>query len=118
MIALLESPATLTSISATRLNTWLGCRLRYYFKYVLKLKKPKTAALYVGSSVHSVLKHWNRARWRKETLTREQLQLLFEGTWVEGQKVEPVKWQLDEELEEKKLGWSLLEAYFDNNPVR
>lgn len=120
MIALTESQhntSTITSISATRLNTWLGCRLRYYFKYVLKLKKPKTAALYVGSSVHAVLKHWNKARWRKETLTREQLQLLFEGTWVEGQKAEPVKWQQDEEQEEKKLGWSLLEAYFDNNPV-
>ena len=79
MIGLLElTPAvksnTTSTVSATRLNTWLGCRLKYYFKYVLKLKTPKTAALYVGSTVHTVLKQWNRARWRRETLTGRQLQ--------------------------------------------
>jgi putative RecB family exonuclease len=79
MIGLVDAPAVTTpaTVSATRLNTWLGCRLRYYFKYVLRLKKPKSAATYVGSTVHAVLKQWNRARWRKEILTTEQLEQLF-----------------------------------------
>ena len=36
------------TVSASRLNTWLGCRLKFYFRYVLGLTKPRTAALYVG----------------------------------------------------------------------
>jgi len=75
MITLIDPPPnTITSISATRLNTWLGCRLRYYFKYVLKLKKPKTAAAYVGSTVQAVLKQWNiHAQRRGEVGPRKML---------------------------------------------
>ena len=41
------------TVSASRLNTWLGCRLKFYFRYVLGITKPKTAALHVGSTVHA-----------------------------------------------------------------
>jgi RecB family exonuclease len=121
MIATLElTPAPLqtqATVSATRLNTWLGCSLRYYFKYVLKLKTPKTAALYVGSTVHSVLKQWNRARWRKEILTLEQLEQAFENAWVTEQQVEKVKWKLNEEPVQKKQAWALLKTYFDKTTI-
>ena len=122
MIATLESAAgntteKQTTVSATRLNTWLGCRLRYYFKYVLRLKTPKTAALYVGSTVHAVLKQWNRARWRKEILTPAQLQQAFETAWVTDQQKEAVTWATDEEPGEKKQGWALLQTYFAKTPV-
>jgi len=124
MIATLEQPAAVKpanesfpTVSATRLNTWLGCRLRYYFKYILRLKKPKTAATYVGSTVHAVLKQWNRARWRKEVLTTEHLQSLFDKSWAEDQKTEPVQWQPDEEPDEKKQGWALLQHYFSQSPI-
>jgi putative RecB family exonuclease len=121
MIATLEltsaPPQTQATVSATRLNTWLGCSLRYYFRYVLRLKTPKTAALYVGSTVHAVLKQWNRARWRKETLTLEQLEQAFEKAWVSDQLVEKVKWKLNEEPGEKKSGWRLLQTYFDQSPI-
>lgn len=50
------------SVSATRLSLYLGCRLRFFFRYVAGLKKPKTPALHVGSTVHRVLKAWNKAR--------------------------------------------------------
>ena len=122
MIGLLElTPAvksnTTSTVSATRLNTWLGCRLKYYFKYVLKLKTPKTAALYVGSTVHTVLKQWNRARWRRETLTGRQLQRAYLTAWKSEQLVEKVQWQLDEEPDEKKQGWALLRTYFSQSPI-
>ncbi len=122
MIAILEPKAGSTTesqptVSATRLNTWLGCRLRYYFKYVLRLKTPKTAALYVGHTVHAVLKQWNLARWRKEILTPLQLQQAFETTWVADQTKEKIRWQPDEELGEKKQGWALLQTYFAKSPI-
>jgi len=120
MIALLQPPPQselLRTVSATRLNAWLGCRLRYYFRYVLRLKSPKTAALYVGTTVHAVLKQWNKARWHKKTLTRDQLQAMYDLTWLTEQQAEPVKWDVDEELGEKVQGWSLLKTYFDNSPI-
>ena len=36
-------------VSASRLTLFLQCRLKFYFRYVLKLTKPKTAALHFGS---------------------------------------------------------------------
>ena len=105
------------TVSATRLNAWLSCRLKYYFRYVLRLKSPKTAALYVGTTVHSVLKQWNRARWRKETLTPEQLESIYELAWVSEQQTEPVEWETDEEPDEKKQGWALLQTYFSQSPI-
>jgi len=107
----------INTVSATRLNTWLSCRLKYYFRYVLKLKTPKTASLYVGSTVHSVLKTWNKARWRKEVLTTEQLQQAYEKSWVEDQTLETVQWLSDEEHGEKKQGWALLQMYFSKSPI-
>src|SRR5579859_6131260 len=118
MIGLVE-PATEQShaVSATRLNTWLNCRLKYYFRYVLRLKSPKTAALYVGSTVHSVLKLWNRARWRRESLTLEQLQQAYDTAWANDQKTEKVSWSRDEESDEKEQGWKLLQTYFNKSPI-
>ena len=84
---------------------------------MLKWKTPKTAALYVGSTVHAVLKLLNRARWRKETLTTEQLQQAFETAWVTEQQTEKVNWQPDEEPDEKKQGWALLQTYFAKSPI-
>jgi len=65
MIALVENGAAAVvepapieklkkTVSASRLNCWLQCRLKFYFRYVLKTTKPKTAALHYGSVVHLV----------------------------------------------------------------
>ena len=120
MISLVEHPLAiqeLKPVSATRLNTWLSCRLKYYFRYVLKLKSPKTAALYVGTTVHSVLKLYNRARWRKENLSTEQLQKAYEQFWSATQASEPVVWEPGEEDDERKHGWVLLDAYLKVCPI-
>jgi putative RecB family exonuclease len=42
---------------------------------------------------------------------------MFEKSWVEDQKIEKVKWQKDEEADEKKQGWALLQTYFSQSPV-
>ena len=60
------------TVSASRLGLFLQCRLKFYFRYVLRLTKPKTASLHLGSSVHSVLKSWNKARWLQQPLTLKQ----------------------------------------------
>lgn len=106
----------ISSVSASRLTTFQQCRLKFYFRYLLGLVKPKSVALHVGSTVHGVLKFWNRARWRSEQPTLKQLHDVYSSQWNEHQQAEPVKWG-DDQAEEKKIGWRLLETYFRESPI-
>jgi putative RecB family exonuclease len=105
------------TVSASRLNTWLSCRLKFYFRYVLGLSKPRGAALYVGHTVHGVLKLWNQARWRRQVLTAEALKRQFKTLWRSDQKREPVRWEDGEELGEQQTACSLLDLYFRESPI-
>ncbi len=122
MIALIDptagAPAPLTAdervgqlkemVSASRLALYLSCRLKFFFRYVAEIKKPKSAALHVGSSVHSVLKSWNKARWRSQPLTLKELHDEFTKAWADTE--EPVEWE-DDETEQKTTAWKLIETY-------
>ena len=118
---LVDKPRSLdelrATVSASRLNTWLGCRLKFYFSYVLGLAKPRTAALYVGHTVHGVLKLWNQARWRKQVLTVPDLRQRFDTLWQSDQQTVPVKWDDNEEPGEQQTAWSLLDLYFRQSPI-
>lgn len=107
----------LTTVSASRLSTWQQCRLKFMFRYVLGLKKPKSPALHLGSTLHSVLRYWNLARWRNEHPTLKQLHDVYSAQWSDHQDEEPVEWQGDDQDEEKKAGWRLLETYFRESPI-
>ncbi|MDB6024472.1 MAG: hypothetical protein JWM68_695 [Verrucomicrobiales bacterium] len=43
------------TVSASRLYTWLRCRLQFYFKYVRRVNKAPTPGLFVGNVIHGVL---------------------------------------------------------------
>ena len=60
------------TVSASRLNCWLACRLKFFFRYVQQIHKPPTPALHVGTVVHAVLQAWNMARWKKQPFRLEQ----------------------------------------------
>jgi hypothetical protein len=66
------------TVSASRLNCWLQCRLKFFFRYVEQITKPPTPALHVGSVVHLVLQAWNMARWRKQPFELERFKSLFD----------------------------------------
>ena len=59
--------------SPSRLLAFLQCRLKFFFQYVEGITKAKTGALHVGTAVHSVLKTWNKARWKLQPLTLKEL---------------------------------------------
>jgi putative RecB family exonuclease len=101
------------TVSASRLNCWLQCRLKFYFRYVLKLTKPKTAALHYGSVLHLVLQQWNMARWRKQPFDLERLRQVFDNGWADQQQIE---WD-GEEDGQKASAWSVLERYFAETPI-
>src|ERR1022692_3549124 len=103
------------TVSASKLNCWLQCRLKFYFRYVLKITKPKTAALHYGSVVHLVLQQWNMARWRKQPFDIANLKQVFDAGWLDQGSV--IDWD-GEEPEQKTSAWAVLEKYFTDTPIK
>lgn len=106
------------TVSASRLGTWLQCRLKFFFRYVAALEKPKSSALHVGSVVHAVLQQWSLARWRKNPLDAEMIRTVFDQAWIDRQDGEPVRWDEDEnEQTVKTAALNLVEFYLRETPI-
>ena len=105
------------TVSASRLSLFLQCRLKFYFRYVLKLQKPKTPALHVGSSVHSVLKAWNKARWLQQPLKLKEVHETYFKAWADNTEG-PVQWEPGEEEADKTTGWRLCDTYLRAYPAK
>lgn len=104
------------TVSASRLGLFLQCRLKFYFRYVLQIQKPKTAALHLGSAVHETLKKWNKARWLNKPLTLKDLHDEFSKAWADNSEGK-VQWDPGEEEAEKTTGWRLLDTYLRESSV-
>ena len=103
------------TVSASRLTTFHQCRLRFYFRYLSGIVKPKPAALHLGSSVHETLQFWNRARWHRHAVTLKDLHDAFSGAWSELREADSP--EFEDEDGEKQTGWKLLETYFRESPI-
>ncbi len=107
----------LTSVvSASRLNCFHSCRLKFYFRYVLEISKPATAALFLGKAVHSALQQWSTARWRGLPHDAETIKSGFLTNWVTSQEEEPVRWKANEDTEREKA-WGLVEMYLRETSI-
>ena len=105
------------TISASRLATWLQCRLKFYFRYVAELPKAPTPSMHAGSTVHAVLQQWNLARWRREAFQVERFKALFGSQWMALQDGIKIRWEGEEESE-RSSAWSALEHYFGATPIK
>lgn len=125
MIAALDTPQSakvdteslLARVSASRLNCFHSCRLKFYFRYVLGLVKEATGALHVGKSVHWALQQWSKARWYGQTLDTESLKQGFDLHWESSQEKDPVAWEIDEEPKQKEKAWGLVDMYLRDTPI-
>lgn len=104
------------TVSASRLNTFHQCRLKFFFRYVAEIQKPGTPALFVGKTVHSVLQGWNLARWRGEPRGQEFFRAMFEALWSDPESNADIRWR-GEEDQQKATAWSMIEAYFQQTPI-
>jgi CRISPR/Cas system-associated exonuclease Cas4 (RecB family) len=108
----------LATVSASRLGTWLGCRLKFYFRYVLGLHKANTAARQIGSVVHAVLQQWSLARWRRAPLVGEMVEAVFEQAWATTNEGQEVWWAEDEPESAAKAGaLGLVQMYLRETPI-
>jgi len=104
------------TVSASRLNTFHTCRLKFFFRYVLQVTKPTSPALFVGSAVHSVLQVWNLARWRGEDRPQVFFKELLDTLWSNPETNRDIPWKDDEE-DQKQTAWAMLEAYFSETTI-
>ncbi len=104
------------TVSASRLNTFHQCRLKFYFRYVADLNKPVTPALFVGKAVHSVLQVWSLARWHGEERPPEFFRELFDTLWDDPESHPFVSWKTDEAAQ-KQTAWAMLEVYFRETTI-
>jgi CRISPR/Cas system-associated exonuclease Cas4 (RecB family) len=105
-----------STVSASRLGCWATCRLKFYFRYVLKLVTPPSPALHIGSVVHGVLQRWSLARWRHEDCGLEFLQAEYQRQWTERQQDTVIPWN-DNEEKERSSAWNTLQHYLGNSPI-
>lgn len=106
-------------VSPSKLALFQSCRLKFFFRYVLGIKKPKSVALHVGATVHAVLKSWNKARWRQQTSSLADLHTTYTNAWASQQMEAAVAWENPTvEAEQQQSGWRLLETFFRESPVR
>ena len=104
------------TVSASRLSLFLQCRLKFFFRYMLKLQKPKTPSLHLGNAVHAVLKHWNKARWLQKPLSLKDVHGLYLTAWADTSEG-AVNWEPGEEEDDKTTGWRLLDTYLRESHV-
>lgn len=96
------------TISASRLGAWQQCRLKFWFRYVLELPKPKALPLILGSVVHSALQEWNRWRWEEKATDLNLLEELFRSEWKEmGGEGEEIA----------DLGWLMVDTYIRQSTI-
>lgn len=104
------------TVSASRLNCWTSCRLKFYFRYILQLTKSPTPGLHIGSVVHGVLQQWNLARWRGENRDTDSFRAEFDRQWLELQLDTVIPWK-DTEEKEQASAWTTLKHYLENSPI-
>ena len=121
MIALVESPQHAKQsvldepVSASRLNCFHSCRMKFFFRYVEKIQKPASAALHVGKAVHAGLQQWSKRRWMGRPCGAEEIKGDFENHW--SQPEEPVVFEEGEEVVQRDKAWGLVEMYLRETPV-
>jgi len=112
------TPGPLDYLSASRLNCWQQCRLKFWFRYVQRIESKPSPALLVGQAVHRVLQAWNQARWQGETPTAESLRDPFTTGWSILNEEYAIPWKtMDEEDEFRDQAWSLFETYLAATPI-
>lgn len=104
-------------LSASQIQTYMDCSLKYKFSKIDQLPKPfKSSGLALGSAIHSAVE-WLHRRWKQ----REEVNLgsvldIFEADWY-AQSLDEIRYSNGDTSEEMvTLGKSLLSVYYENAP--
>lgn len=101
-------------LSASQLNLYLQCSLKYKFQYVDKLPKPfKSSGLVFGSCVHSAMSWLHKQRMAGKEVELEQVQRIFAADWYANRVEAQIRYKQGEsETTLQMIGRELLGQYF------
>lgn len=102
------------TISASKVQTYLLCPLKYRFQYVDRIPKPwRAAALAFGTSVHAAIEWFHRERIAGRTSDLEAAQNIFTADWF-AQNLEPLVFKEKESSEGlADMGRKMLSLYVE-----
>ncbi len=100
-------------ISATKIDTYMTCPLKYRFRYVDQIEPDQMSPnLAFGSTFHRAAKFIHRKRMDGVHLTRDQMERAFKLDWTAAQTV-PIKWNGKQPEELEQQGLDMLRVYLD-----
>ncbi len=105
----------LAYISASRLKSFLTCRLRFFYEKVLGLKAPASPALQIGKAVHAGLQHFNLARWRGGDTSPAATLQAYDKAYGELEVQGPVDYEGKDRTECIDTGQRVLDAYLGSD---
>lgn len=101
----------LAYISASRLKSFLTCRLKFYFEKVLGLKAPASPNLQIGKAVHAGLQHFHTARWRGNDASPEPVLEAYRRAYDELEAADTVDYKGKDREECIATGERVIQAY-------
>lgn len=105
-------------LSASRLKSFLTCRLRFYFEKVMGLKTPASPALQVGKTVHAALQYYNLARWRGGDASPAATRQAYDKAFGELEVAEPVDYGDSSRQDSIDTGSRVLDAFLGSELAR
>lgn len=103
-------------ISPTAAKSYLTCSLQFFYERVACIRKPTSASLHLGKSIHAALQAFHLARWRGADDSPETVAAAFEKAFMDLERDEgPVRFKNAAEREKSRLdGLRVVAAYLDS----
>lgn len=99
-------------LSASQMNLYFQCSLKYKFQYVDGLPKPfKSSSLVFGSAIHSAISWFHKNQLAGRDVPLQKLYAIFTADWY-GQKVESDIRYRETETDLILLGKEMLNLYY------
>lgn len=103
-------------LSATRLDTYLTCPLKYRFRYVDGIEPEELSpALAFGSAVHGTVKHFYKHLMAGRRLSTEEAAAAFIQDW-DARCTVPIRWNGATPGQMRDQGIGLIRAYIESAP--
>jgi putative RecB family exonuclease len=109
-------------LSASRLKSFLTCRLKFYYEKVLGLRAPSSPNLQIGKAVHAGLEAFHRARWQGGDTDTPAILDAYRKAYAEQESEDPVEYEEKDREDCVATGERVLRAYLEselaNDPRR
>ncbi|MFC2088269.1 PD-(D/E)XK nuclease family protein [Calditrichota bacterium] len=104
-------------LSASQIQNYLDCGLKYKFSYIVKLPKPfKPSGMALGSAIHSAVDWIHKKQNGKKKITLEAVWDIFEADWYAIQMDTIAYREGESEDDVLNTGRNLLGVYFNDAP--